>query len=70
MLLRDQTFWWRVGVRVMPDGVDLGWVFLGIVRSINLCSQVGRVMDRRIGSESFWCYGFDGSNLLLTVGTG
>ena len=54
----------------MSDGVDSGYVFLGIVRSINFCSQVSRVMDRRTGSESLWCYGSDGGNLLLTVGTG
>ena len=56
-------------MRAIPNGVDLVWVFLGISRSINLCSQFGRVMDRKIGSESFWCYGSDGGNLFLTVGT-
>ena len=52
----------------MLDGVDSSWVFLGIVRSINLCSQFGRVIDRKIGSESFWCCGFGSGNLLLLVG--
>ena len=54
----------------MPDGVDSGWVFLEIVRSINLCSRFGRVMDRKTRFKSFWCCGSDGGNLLLTVGTG
>ena len=70
MLLRDRTFCWCVGVRAMLDGVDSGWVFLRIAQSMNLCSQFGRVMDIKTGSESFWCYGSDGGNLLLTVGIG
>ena len=54
-------------MRAMSNGVDSGWVFLGIVRSINLCFQFGRVMDKKTGSESFWCYGSYNGNLLLTV---
>ena len=53
----------------MPDGVDSCWIFLGIVRSIDLCSQFGRMIDKKTGSKSFWCCGSDGRNLLLTVGT-
>ena len=54
----------------MLDGVDLVWVFLGIVQSINLCTQFGKVMDRKTGSESYWCCGSDDGNLLLIVDTG
>ena len=70
VLLRDRTFWLRVVACAVPDGVDSSWVFLGIVRSMNLCSQFGRVMDKKTRSESFWCCGSSNGNLLLTVGIG
>ena len=70
VLLRDQTFRLRVVACAVPDGVDSSCVFLGIVRSMNLCSLFGRVMDRKTRSESFWCCGSSKGNLLLIVGTG
>ena len=60
----------RVEARVMQFLAVLGWVLLGIGRSIFLCLLFGSWMHRTLISECCRYCGRDGGGSLLTVTTG
>ena len=60
----------RVEARVMQFLAVLGWVLLGIGRSVSLCLLFGSWMHRTLISECCRCCGRDGGGSLLTVTTG
>ena len=57
----------RVEARVMQFLAVLGWVLLGIGRSVFLCLLFGSWMHRTLISECCRYCGHDGGGLLLTV---
>ena len=68
--LWGRNFSRRVAVRVMQFLAVLGWVLLGIGRSVFLCLFFGCWMSRMLISESCRYCGHDGGGSLLTVTTG
>ena len=60
----------HVAARVMQFLAVLGWVLLGIGRSVFLCLFFGCWMSRTLISESCRYCGCDGGGSLLTVTTG
>ena len=65
-----RNFSWRVEARVMQFLAVLGWVLLGIDRSVFLCLLFGSWMHKTLISECCRYCGRDGGGSLLTVTTG